>query len=218
MRRLFILAQIQEVWYNMFGYIIQKGESRVNICVFGAASQTIDPLFIQAGEALGREMGRRGHGLVFGGGDTGLMGATARGVQSFGGRIVGVAPTFFDKPGVLFTNCTDLIFTDTMRQRKQKMEDLSDAFIVAPGGIGTLEEFFEIYTLKTLDKTEKPIAVLNIADCYTPLRAAIAKLTEQGFLTDEACGAVSYFTTPDAAINYLEAMCSKFPESHRTPR
>ena len=89
-------------------------------------------------------MADRGHNLVYGAGGQGLMGAVARGVHEKNGNIVGVVPSFFNVDGVLFGDCNELIFTETMRERKQIMEDRSDAFIMTPGGIGTFEEFFEI--------------------------------------------------------------------------
>lgn len=98
----------------------------MNICVFGASSNDIDPKYIEAGEILGRVLASKGHSLVFGGGATGLMGAVARGVSEKGGAIIGVAPTFFDKPGVLVQKCTEFYFTETMRERKELMDQKSD--------------------------------------------------------------------------------------------
>ena len=122
----------------------------MRICVYGAASPTIDPAYIEAVEKMGKEMAARGHSLVFGGGGNGLMGAAARGVRTAGGYILGVIPKFFDQENIeaICDFCDELIQPDTMRQRKQIMEDNADAFIVTPGGIGTFEEFFEILTLK----------------------------------------------------------------------
>ena len=105
-------------------------------------------------------------GLVFGGGAQGMMGAAARGVRDGGGSIIGVAPDFFDVDGVLFPDCTEFIYTKTMRERKQILEDSSDAFIITPGGFGTLDEFFEILTLKQLERHNKAIVVLNVAGYY----------------------------------------------------
>ena len=121
----------------------------MRICVYGAASPTIDPHYIEEGERLGREMIKRGHSLVFGGGGNGMMGAAARGAKQENGYILGVVPKFFDEEEVekLCDFCNELVMPDTMRERKQIMEDNSDAFIVTPGGIGTYEEFFEILTL-----------------------------------------------------------------------
>ena len=135
----------------------------MKICVFGAASSLIDPAYIEKVEELGREMVKRGHSLVFGGGARGLMGAVARGVRAEGGYIFGVIPKFFEEEDVevAFRQCDELIKPDTMRERKQLMEDNADAFIIVPGGIGTFEEFYEILTLKQLCRHNKPIAIYN---------------------------------------------------------
>ena len=109
----------------------------MNICLYGASSPDIDSRYIEAVEALGRQMARRGHSMVYGGGANGLMGAAARGMSAEGGHITGVAPKFFDNPGILYEKCDDFIFTETMAERKQIMEDRADAFLVVPGGIGT---------------------------------------------------------------------------------
>ena len=127
----------------------------MNICIYGASSAKLAPVYYEKTEELGRMMGLRGHGLVFGGGATGLMGAAARGVDAHHGYILGIAPSFFDQPGVLYEHCSEFIFTETMRERKKLLEERSEATIVAPGGIGTYEEFFEILTLKSLEAFEK---------------------------------------------------------------
>ena len=116
----------------------------MNICIYGASSAELEQIYYEKTEELGRMMSKRGHGLVFGGGTTGMMGAGARGVDAEGGYILGIAPRFFDKPGVLYENCSEFIFTETMRERKKLLEERSDATIVTPGGIGTYEEFFEM--------------------------------------------------------------------------
>ena len=120
----------------------------MNICVYGAASSLIKESFIESGKELGRKMVERGHGLVFGGGSHGMMGAVAEGVFEKEGYILGVIPEFFNEAGTEISchNCSEYIYTDTMRERKKYLEERSDAFIVTPGGIGTLDEFFEILT------------------------------------------------------------------------
>ena len=96
----------------------------MNICVYGASSDLIDKEFINQGEILGEKMADRGHSLVFGGGAHGLMGAVARGVSRGNGNIIGIAPSFFNVDGVLYDKCSDFIYTETMRERKQTMENL----------------------------------------------------------------------------------------------
>ena len=156
----------------------------MKICVYGAASSTIDDDYKVKVEEMGREMVARGHSLVFGGGGNGLMGAAAKGVRAAGGHILGVIPKFFQDENVeeVFDFCDELIEPDTMRERKQIMEDNADAFIVVPGGIGTFEEFFEILTLKQLCRHNKPIAIYNLKGYYNELVTAIEKATEKNFI------------------------------------
>ena len=176
----------------------------MNICVYGASSNEIDPVYLQAGEDLGYAMAKRGHGLVFGGGQKGLMGAAARGMTRGKGEIIGVAPRFFDVEGVLYQQCTEFIFTDTMRERKAIMEDRADAFVMTPGGIGTFEEFFEILTLRQLGRHEKPIAVLNTKDYYAPIRQMLEQAIAQGFMRQECRSLCAFFDDPEALLDYLE--------------
>ena len=156
----------------------------MRICVYGAASSTIEPEYKEKVEKMGLEMAQRGHSLVFGGGGNGLMGAAARGVRAGGGHILGVIPKFFDEEDVeeIFSDCDELIQPDTMRERKQIMEDNADAFIIVPGGIGTFEEFFEILTLKQLCRHNKPIAIYNIKGYYNELLHAIEQATVKNFI------------------------------------
>ncbi len=181
----------------------------MNICVYGASSDAIDKAYIEAGERLGAEMARRGHTLIFGGGASGLMGASARGAASEGGKIVGVAPSFFDVDGVLFENCTEFIYTETMRERKQKLEDLSDAFVMSPGGIGTFEEFFEVLTLKQLARHNKPIAVLNTNGYYASMNTLLEEAAKSGFMREESLQL--YKMCEDAAeiLDYIEGYVPK---------
>lgn len=178
----------------------------MRICVYGAASPTIDPRYIEKVEALGKEMAERGHSLVFGGGGNGLMGAAARGVRDGGGKILGVIPKFFDAESVeeICDFCTELIQPDTMRQRKQIMEDNADAFIVVPGGIGTFEEFFEILTLKQLCRHNKPIALYNIDGYYDELQQMMAAAMEKNFVRKNCVDL--YLVTEDSTelLQYIE--------------
>lgn len=176
----------------------------MNICVYGAASTELDRSYIETTEELGRKLAKRGHGLVFGAGANGLMGAVARGVFENGGYIVGVVPTFFNVDGILFENCNELIRTETMRQRKQIMEDRADAFIMAPGGIGTFEEFFEILTLKQLARHKKAIAVYNINGYYDAMEDMIDNAVKHNFVREKCKELYKFFTDADEMLDYLE--------------
>lgn len=171
------------------------------ICVYGASSSTIDKSYIEAGEKLGEEMAKRDIGLVFGGGANGLMGAAARGCHRFGGRIIGIAPEFFNVDGILYEHCTEFIYPENMRERKRKMEELSDAFIITPGGIGTFDEFFEILTLKQLGRHQKPIAILNTDGYYDHLMSFLQNGIDNNFMTGEC---KKLFFISDSEIEILD--------------
>ena len=176
----------------------------MNICLYGSSSNAIDKKFITDTQKLGEMMAKRGHGLVYGGGAHGLMGAAARGVYSCGGKIVGVSPRFFETDGVLYENCSEFIYTVTMRERKQIMEDRSDAFIVVPGGIGTFDEFFEILTLKQLGRHSKAIAIYNIDGYYNELNAMVENAISKNFMKDTCRKLYKYFTNPEEMLDYIE--------------
>ena len=176
----------------------------MNLCLYGASSDQIAPAYLQAVEALGAKLAARGHGMVFGGGAQGLMGAAARGVSSQRGYILGVAPSFFNVDGVLYPHCSEFIYTETMRQRKQIMEDRADGFIMVPGGIGTYEEFFEMLTLKQLGRHSKPIAILNLNGYYDLLEQLLEQTIRQGFMKPACRSLYGVFSDADALLDYLE--------------
>lgn len=176
----------------------------MRICIYGASSNTIDNAYIQATEELGRAVADRGHSLVYGAGAQGVMGAVARGVYERGGNILGVAPSFFNVDGIIFPHCTQLIRTETMRERKQIMEDNADAFIMAPGGIGTFEEFFEILTLKQLGRHTKAIAVFNVRGYYDSMENMMQQAVEQHFMTEACRHLYKFFDHADEMLDYLE--------------
>lgn len=179
----------------------------MRICVYGAASPTIDPEYIRQTEIMGEEMAKRGHSLVFGGGASGLMGAAARGVKKGGGKILGVIPKFFEEETIeaIYNECDEMLKPDTMRERKQLMEDNADAFIITPGGIGTYEEFFEILTLKQLCRHNKPIAIFNIMGYYDSLNEVIQQAMQKNFIR-ENCNALFKVTDNlNELFAYIEA-------------
>lgn len=176
----------------------------MKICVYGASSHKLDDSFILAGEQLGKAMADRGHSLVFGAGGNGLMGAVARGVHAGGGESIGVVPTFFNVDGMLFDHCTQLIRTETMRERKQIMEDNGDAFIMTPGGIGTFEEFFEVLTLKQLGRHGKPIAILNTNGYYNTMLKMMEESMALHFMKDTCKALYGVFETVDEVLTYIE--------------
>ena len=143
--------------------------------------------------------------MVYGGGAQGVMGAAARGVVDGGGTLVGIAPTFFKSaPGVLFDGCTEFIYTETMAERKALMMQRSDAFVMAPGGIGTYEEFFEVLTLKQLGRHNPALAVLNTLGYYDAMQTMLDRTVEAHFAKPVCLKIYRLFDEPGALIEYLE--------------
>ena len=178
----------------------------MNICVYGAASQKIDDIYTDAVENLGYLMALRGHDLVFGAGGSGAMGAVARGVKRGRGKITGVIPEFFrdEEIEAIFHQCDELIFTETMHERKYTMEEKADAFIIVPGGIGTMEEFFETLTLKQLSRHTKPIAIYNINGFYDYLEKFMYVTKEKKFIRANCDLLYLSFTDLDELFDYVE--------------
>ena len=176
----------------------------MNICVYGAASAEIDKKYTDAAKALGEAMAKRGHTLVFGGGAAGMMGGCAEGIYHGGGNIIGVVPKFFNVDGILFDNCNELIRPDTMRERKQIMEEHSEAFIMTPGGIGTFEEFFEILTLKQLGRHNKAIVIFDVDGYYDDIISLLDSAVEKKFMTEGAKELFHYTMDIDEALDYIE--------------
>ncbi|MBQ9228117.1 MAG: TIGR00730 family Rossman fold protein [Eubacterium sp.] len=178
----------------------------MELCVFGAASKTIDEKYISAVEAMGEYLAQRGHNLVFGSGCTGSMGAAARGFKKGGGKTHGVIPTFFKEELSDFVDwhCDRMTYTETMRERKAVMEEAADAFIITPGGAGTFEEFFEVLTLKQLGRHRKPIALYNIDGYYDKLNEAMEYAIATEFIKPECRALYRLFDSVEAMAQYLE--------------
>jgi uncharacterized protein (TIGR00730 family) len=178
---------------------------KMKICIYGAASDTIDPYFIEQGEELGRLMAGYGHTLVFGGGSTGMMGACARGIAEGNGDLIGVIPDFMKDYETLYEHCTNRIKTHTMSGRKELMEKLADAFVIAPGGIGTMDEFFQVLTLAYLDRKKAPIVIFNIKGYYDSLLEFIEQGVQKGTIHERS---KDLFVVRDKPLDVLTAISS----------
>ena len=132
------------------------------------------------------------------------MGAAARGVDAHHGYILGIAPTFFDQPGVLYEHCSEFIITETMRERKKLLEERSEATIVAPGGIGTYEEFFEILTLKSLRRLNRPIVLYNIEGYYDIIKELLEQTADRDFMDRENLKLCEFMDDPKEILDYIE--------------
>ena len=154
----------------------------MNICLYGSGSRKIDKIYTDEAYKLGCNMAQKNHTLVFGGGDTGMMGACAKGIHDNAGKSIGIAPEWIGNFEPLCEKCSDFIYVDTMDERKKAFIENSDAFIISPGGIGTLDEFFEIITLKKLKQHNKEIIVFNINHFFDKMFEMIEEMSEKGFL------------------------------------
>ena len=153
-----------------------------SLCVYCGSNYNGNPQLKLAVEQLAKEMGTQQIRLVFGGGSVGVMGLIADAVLAEGGKVTGVIPQFLMDKEVGHKGLTEMIVTENMHQRKQRMADISDGFLILPGGFGTLEEFFEVLTWLQLGLHKKPIGVLNIGGFYNPLFAQMDVMVEQRFL------------------------------------
>jgi uncharacterized protein (TIGR00730 family) len=176
----------------------------MRICLYGASSPILDESYLQAANALGKAIAQHGHSLVYGGGAQGVMGAAARGVKENGGAVVGVAPKFLNADGILYNCCSELIFTNTIRERKQIMEQRADAFIMAPGGFGTFEEFFEVLTLKQLGRHNRPIAIYNTNGYFDGLQEFIKTTVKEKFVSEPCLGIYLLTADPEELLTYFE--------------
>lgn len=176
----------------------------MNICVFGSSSDSIDKKYLDSAESLGRAIAEKGHSMIFGAGKYGVMGASARGVAQKGGTLIGVVPTFFLELDVLFSQTTETVFTETMRERKAIMEDRADAFVICAGGMGTFEEFFEVLTLKQLHQHTKPIVVYNVNGYYDSMLAMMRNAVDEHFMTEDCNLLYTVAKTEEEVFEQLE--------------
>jgi cytokinin riboside 5'-monophosphate phosphoribohydrolase len=151
------------------------------LCVYCSSSTKLDPKYYEAGERIGREMVAHGWGLVYGGGNIGLMGSVARSVKDAGGTVVGVIPDFMQTRELAYVEATELVVVSTMRERKRIMAERADAFLTLPGGIGTLEELSEIMSERYLNLTQKPLVLLNQDGFYDDLLKFFTRMVDEKF-------------------------------------
>ncbi|WP_353462771.1 TIGR00730 family Rossman fold protein [Mammaliicoccus sciuri] len=155
------------------------------IAVFCGASKGNDPIYTEQAYALGKYLAENKYELVYGAGSTGMMGAVANGVIDHDGIAIGVMPRFLGEREIAHENLTEYHVVETMHERKQMMSDMADAFIMLPGGAGSLEEFFEIYTWSQIGLHHKPIGALNTKQFFNPLSLMIDHLISTEFISSD---------------------------------
>lgn len=153
-----------------------------SIAVFCGSKEGASTLYVEAAKQLGELFAKKNITLIYGGGSVGVMGAIAKAVMEEGGSVIGVIPTFLEEKEKSAQQITELIVVESMHERKAKMSDLADGFIVLPGGPGTMEEFFEIFTWAQLGLHNKPIGILNVNHYYDPLVTLFDHMTKENFM------------------------------------
>jgi uncharacterized protein (TIGR00730 family) len=173
------------------------------VAVFCGSSYGVRPAYVEAAEAMGRALAKRGLGLVYGGGRVGLMGAIADAVLSAGGTVHGVIPDALASTELAHRGVTQLSIVGSMHERKALMADQADAFVAMPGGFGTLDELFEVLTWAQLGFHAKPVGLLNTAGFFDPLLAVADAMVREGFVDATHRGRISVASEPEALLDLL---------------
>ncbi|MFN4349427.1 MAG: TIGR00730 family Rossman fold protein [Hylemonella sp.] len=174
-----------------------------SLCVYCGSRPGLDPQFADMARTVGQWIGRHGGQLVYGGGKAGLMGIVAEATLQAGGRVVGIIPKALVEKEWALHDCTELHIVDTMHDRKRMMAERADAFVALPGGIGTLEELFEVWTWRQLGYHDKPVGILNSGGYYDGLLAFLAATVQQQFLSDWQMSLIQTGNEPVALLSSL---------------
>ena len=174
-----------------------------SICVYCGSKPGTDPLFTQAAILVGQWIAAHGGQLVYGGGSGGLMGIVADATLAAGGRVVGIIPKALVEKEWAHHGCTELHIVDNMHERKRMMAERADAFLALPGGIGTFEELFEVWTWRQLGYHDKPLGLLNAGDYYGPLLAFLRSSVEHGFMNEWQMGLLRVGSNVAALLSQL---------------
>lgn len=188
-----------------------------SVCVYCGSRPGIDEAYAEAARLTGQVIGQRGWQLVYGGGKVGLMGIVADAVLAAGGRVVGVIPRKLREREVGHSELSEIHVVDTMHQRKQMMAERADAFLALPGGIGTLEELFEVWTWRQIGYHDQPIGLLNVAGFYDGLLGFMRHTVEAGFLEQKQLESLHVGDEPAALLERLKASCARAtqPDQYR---
>ena len=177
----------------------------LSVCVFCSSAGGLPEVYRSAARDLGAELAARGHRLVYGGGNVGLMGEVARSVHEYGGTVVGIIPKGLVDRELAYDPADELLVTGTMRERKAEMDARADAFVALPGGFGTLEELLEVLTLRQLRLHDRPIVLVNVAGYWDPFLAMVGDMVGQGFAPFGEGTLFRVAKTAAAAVDLAEA-------------
>jgi uncharacterized protein (TIGR00730 family) len=174
-----------------------------SVCVFCGASNNVDKKFLDIGAEFGALLARRDITLIYGGGDCGVMGAVANSTMKAGGYAIGVFPRSLRNIENEHQSLTEITIVDTMHERKQNMFERADAFVVFPGGFGTMDEMFEIITWKQLMLHNKPVVIFNYQGYWDPLIALMKNIIENRFAKTEVA---TYYRVVDKLEDIIDAL------------
>ncbi|MEK4227866.1 LOG family protein [Solibacillus sp. FSL H8-0538] len=175
----------------------------MNVAIYCGSRVGKKEIYRTAAAELGKELARAGHGIVYGGSNVGLMGAVADAALEHGGQVIGVMPEYLQKREIAHLGLTGIHFVDSMHTRKQKMVDLSDAYIALPGGCGTLDEYFEVFTWAQIGLHYKPVILYNIDGFYDALILHFEKMINDGFVEPEHRVLLHVATSAEEVLNIL---------------
>jgi uncharacterized protein (TIGR00730 family) len=185
-----------------------------SVCVYCGSKPGEDPRFAHIAAQVGQWIGAHGGQLVYGGGRNGLMGIVAESTLAAGGNVVGIIPRALVEKEWAHRGCTELHVVDTMHERKRMMADRADAFLALPGGIGTFEELFEVWTWRQLGYHDKPVGILNSHGYYDTLLAFMAQVVAQGFMGDWQMDLVRVGADADTLLRQLVESAGWAPAAH----
>ncbi|WP_066265985.1 TIGR00730 family Rossman fold protein [Hydrogenophaga palleronii] len=184
-----------------------------SLCVYCGSRPGVDPAFTELARTVGQWIGSRGGQLVYGGGRNGLMGVVADATMAAGGSVVGIIPKALVEKEWAHNGCTELHVVDTMHERKRLMAERADAFLALPGGIGTFEEFFEVWTWRQLGYHDKPVGLLNASGYYDGLELFLRTGVEQQFMNPWQMDLIRIGTDPEALLPELVQSAGLAPEA-----
>lgn len=174
-----------------------------SLAVYCGSRSGLDPVYTRVAQSVGHWIGKHGGRLVYGGGNNGLMGVVAQATMDAGGTVYGVIPQALVNLEVAKTNCTELVVVQTMHERKALMAENADAFLSIPGGVGTMEELFEIWSWRQLGYHNKPLGLLNVLGCYDHLLAFLKQSVEIGFMSDFQMSLLQVDEQPERLLQSL---------------
>ena len=176
----------------------------LSVCVFCSSAAGLPAAYHDSARALGEELARRGHLLVYGGAQVGLMGELARAVHAAGGRVFGAIPRSLADREIAYQAADELVVTDSLRQRKAEMEARADAFVALPGGFGTLDELLEVTSLRQLRLHDRPVVLVNTAGYWDPFLAMVRAMVAQGFAPTGEGHLFTVAATAEQALDLAE--------------